>query len=373
MERSRRKGKRWLSLLLALALLIYGQAFPALAKTALKTDGGTQGEPQNPVYDADADTTEWSYVYFGSYPQTEVTDGPLKSVLSKAHYNAEGDTSVGGKKYRRVDAGGGYRYFQWERIKWRVLQNDGSTLFVAADRGLDCQRYHEEYTSVTWEGCTLRSWLNEEFYAAAFGGGEQGAIVRQAVADEGENETLDYVRILSVGEVTNPAYGFCEDGSKGSKSRYSKASDYAAARGASNNSSDGNCIWWLRSPGSITINAAVVDSDGDVYRYGDSVNSGNDAVVPALHLNLSSDLWSMTEEEGAAEALTPENPSYDAFYDETEWSYVYFGSYPQAEVSGEALTSSIQNASYAGDDAVVDGVKYRRVRKSDGYHYFIKE
>ncbi len=368
MERSRKKGKRRLSLLLALVLLIYGQAFPALAKTAFKADGEAQGEPQNPVYDADTDATEWSYVYFGSYPQTEVTDGPLKSALSKAHYNAEGDTSVGGKKYRRVGAGGGYRYFQWERIKWRVLQNDGSTLFVAADRGLDCQRYHEEYTSVTWEGCTLRSWLNEEFYAAAFRAEEQKAIVRQAAADEGENETLDDVRLLSVGEVRNSAYGF-RGNSENSVSRQMKASDYAAAGGARIDG-EKRTWWWLCSPGYDSDFAAHVSNHGDGMRNSVSVDTAYHAVVPALHINLSSDLWSMTEEEGAAGALIPENPSYDAFYDETEWSYVYFGSYPQAEVSGEALTSSIQNASYAGDDAVVDGVKYRRVRQSDGYHYF---
>lgn len=44
------------------------------------------------------------------------------------------------------------------------------------------------------------------------------------------------------------------------------------------------------------------------------------------------------------------------------WDCVWFGNYPQAEVVGEELTSAITGAAYdANGDAVVDGVKYRRV------------
>lgn len=127
--------------------------------------------PSNPIHhctkqSGGSDCTDWSYVYFGSYPQTEVTGEALTSAITGAAYDGNGDAWVNGTKYRRISKSdtnyngyfgdSTYRYFKWERVKWRVLQNDGNTLFVVADRGLDCKDYNEEYTSITWENSTLR-------------------------------------------------------------------------------------------------------------------------------------------------------------------------------------------------------------------------
>ena len=50
-------------------------------------------------------------------------------------------------------------------------------------------------------------------------------------------------------------------------------------------------------------------------------------------------------------------------------SYLYFGSYPQSEVTGAALTEEIKNAEYdEKGDTVIDGQKYRRVCKDDAYY-----
>lgn len=252
-----------------------------------KTAGQREPEretPKNPVHsctkrDDGTDTTDWSYVYFGSYPQTEVAGDALTEAITGAAYDANGDAWVGGIKYRRIqksDANNGstgsgyfswngdddYHYFKWERVRWRVMENDGETLFVVADQGLDCKDYNEERVSITWEGCTLREWLNGEFYGTAFSDGEQGAIVERTVVNEdnpyygteGGNDTQDRVFLLSIGEATNPSYGFCENYSVDSVSRRMKTSDYAHARGAYNSTSSeyaGNCWWWLRSPGDL--------------------------------------------------------------------------------------------------------------------------
>ena len=162
--------------------------------------GGNDGTlPLNPVHhctkrDDGTDATEWSYVYFGSYPQTEVTRRELTEAVTGASYNADGDAWVNGAKYRRISkkdvndeayfGNESYRYFKWEKIRWRVMKNDGHTLFVVADQGLDCKDYNEEYTSVIWENCTLRDWLNHDFYDMAFSQSEQSAVVEQIVANE---------------------------------------------------------------------------------------------------------------------------------------------------------------------------------------------
>ncbi len=264
----------------------------------------------------------WSYVYFGSYPQTEVTGDALTSAIMDASYDGDGDAWVDGIKYRRISKSdtkyddyfgdAEYRYFKWERIKWRVLKNDGSTLFLAADKGLDCKDYNETVVSITWENCTLRSWLNREFYGTAFSSSEQAAIVVQDVGNEdnpyyhteGGNDTRDNVYLLSIGEVINPEYGFCEDCSTYSASRRVQASDYAHARGGWINTSisyKGSSKWWLRSPGNYTNTAADVNDNGYVNRSGNYVYNGNRVCVPALHINLSSDLWFETDDGTSGE------------------------------------------------------------------------
>lgn len=263
-------------------LAVWG--IPVLAETAGKTvnaaeaaerTGETRELPKNPVHHCmKEDSTEWSYVYFGSYPQTEVMGGALTEAITGASYNANGDALVEGTKYRRISRSdtnndnyfgdSEYRYFKWERIKWRVLQVNNSMMFVVADQGLDCKNYDEGDASVTWETCTLRNWLNNDFYGMAFDSREQGAIVPQTIVNEanpeygteGGNSTQDKVFPLSIGEVTNPDYGFCEDYNAFSVVRRVKASDYAHAGGVF--VSAGSCDWWLRSPGYGTYYAANV-------------------------------------------------------------------------------------------------------------------
>lgn len=268
------------------------------------------GQPSNPVHHCTkkndgSDYTDWSYVYFGSYPQTEVTGSDLTSAIIGADYDGNGDAWVDGTKYRRIsksDANNDYyfgsntyRYFKWERIKWKVLQNNGSTLFVVADKGLDCKDYNEEYKSITWENCTLRNWLNGIFYNTAFSNAEQAAV-------EGRNNISDKVYLLSIGEVTDQSYGFCEGYGTYSVSRRVKISDYTHAMGASSSfdTYQGNSDWWLRSSGGEM--ALIVYYYGYVDSYGvHNVDYSSDAVVPALHIDLSSNLWSSTDDGTSGE------------------------------------------------------------------------
>ena len=229
------------------------------------------GTPADPVHnctkqDDGTDTTTWSYVYFGSYPQSEVTDtatiNAIEAVIAKnaskneAYIGERADTGtdvwINGTKYRRISksdtncdelfdevTNNGYRYFKWERIKWRVLDNNGSTLFVVADKGLDCKNYNDEYISITWKKSTIREWLNNSFYNTAFASNEQNAIVAQKVVNEnnpfygtdGGYDTTDKVYLLSISEVTNVTYGFCSDCNTESASRWMQPSIYARTRG----------------------------------------------------------------------------------------------------------------------------------------------
>lgn len=200
------KVKRSLACLLSAAMVFVVQAMPAGTVKGADSSADT-GKWKNPVhncsgeydpsYDRETDTTDWSYVSFGSYPQTEVTGEALTSEITGASYDGQGDALINGIKYRRLAKENAtdpenfgdeaYRYFKWEPLKWKVLENDGNSLFLIADRGVDCQQFHNAEEEVAWENSAIRQWLSGTFYPAAFSPKEQAAI-QEYPAGAAENE-----------------------------------------------------------------------------------------------------------------------------------------------------------------------------------------
>lgn len=143
----------------------------------------------------------------------------------------------------------------------------GGKALVISKYALDCKPYNTSDTDVTWETCTLRKWLNNDFINAAFSADERTMIPTVTVsADKNPdystnpgNATQDQVFLLSITEVNKY---FSSD-----SARLCKPTDYAVANGVGENDS-GNCWWWLRSPGVYQGSAAYVHRDGDVGEIG---------------------------------------------------------------------------------------------------------
>ena len=222
----------------------------------------------------------WDCVYFGSYPQSEVTskDGSIYNALKNATgWDENNDITIGGTKYRRLkgeDAtyyssneegqynwNGSYKtyhYFKYEPIKWRVLNRNGNDALLLADIALDDQEYNINYEDVTWETSSMRSWLNgygasmnkskidyskKNFINSAFTSMQRNAIeITSAVNNDnidygtaGGNNTSDKVFLLSESEVyhtdTAAGYGFAKDRSTYDDARISRCSTYAYAMG----------------------------------------------------------------------------------------------------------------------------------------------
>ena len=190
-----------------------------------------------------------------------------------------------------------------EAIEWLVLAKEGNQALLISKYALDCKKYNEKFTDVTWETCSLREWLNGTFINAAFSSEEQNSIINSTVtADKNPsystspgNNTTDKVFLLSITEVNKY---FSSD-----EARKCAPTEYAKSHGAYTSSSystggKATCWWWLRSPGRNSYYAAGVSSDGSVNDFGYSVGSVNDlgiyvddsngAVRPALWINLDS-------------------------------------------------------------------------------------
>ena len=135
---------------------------------------------------------------------------------------------------------------------------------------LDCKQFNDEYVDVSWENCTLRKWLNNDFYSTAFSKSEQSSILLTALKNEnnikyksisGGNDTKDKVFLLSLSDMLNPDYGFSEDTDVFDVNRRCAPTAYAQAQGAKAEDGDFNntifderpCNWQLRSPGIMVI------------------------------------------------------------------------------------------------------------------------
>ena len=160
-----------------------------------------------------------------------------------------------------------------ENIEWLVLAKEDNKLLVISRYALDCKQYNLEAEKVTWETCTLRTWLDETFLNEAFSEAEQSII----------QTTEDKIFLLSIDEANKY---FASD-----EARMCVPTAYAIANGAYTNEKlevdgEATCRWWLRSHGLNQSYAAFVQLDGGVYSYGYSVSSDDVCVRPAMWISL---------------------------------------------------------------------------------------
>nr|MCR5341287.1 DUF6273 domain-containing protein [Saccharofermentans sp.] len=91
-----------------------------------------------------------------------------------------------------------------EDIEWIVLAREGNKVLVLSRYALACKPYNNKKADVTWETCSLRKWLNEDFFESAFDEEDKSCIVKTNVtADKNPeyetsqgNPTTDNVFLL---------------------------------------------------------------------------------------------------------------------------------------------------------------------------------
>ena len=176
-------------------------------------------------------------------------------------------------------------------IEWLVLESDGETALLISRYALDCKPYNEKCESTTWEKCTLRGWLNNEFYNRAFSTEEKQYILQSDVsADKNPkystnpgNAAKDNVFLLSFVEANK--YFKSDD------ARKCAPTDYAIQQGASISDSykvEGRkaCWWWLRLPGDNCDIAAFYYYFSSFHDLGYGVSYSGYAVRPCVRVRL---------------------------------------------------------------------------------------
>ncbi len=183
-----------------------------------------------------------------------------------------------------------------EPIEWQYIGDRDGHKYLLSKYVLDHKYYNDEKAEVTWETCTLREWLNNEFYNTAFTATDKQRIVMahnenpdsyelfvdNGTGAEGGNDTDDKIFLLSWTEARDYLDGKLQKNieSKEEHAKYNynqkllcKPTAYAEALGVSvvNNLDSytppdmlGCCSWWLRSPGRVSSGAANINANGSV-------------------------------------------------------------------------------------------------------------
>ena len=299
-------------------------------------------QPGNPVYNENTDSTKWSYVYFGRYPQSKVTGDDLDDNIINANYNKNGDAVVDGVKYRRVDEGGGdepeWSYYSYEPIKWRVLQNDGSTLLLLTDKAI--LGYWDGYTG-KYISSVARSMLNgynesensrHEDYSVkgtnllsmAFYAEEQDIMQMLSLKNIG---TQDLVRIPTAEELVNNKYGFANE---------KNISDYSYTRQFVRT----GYAYALRMRDSYENGKSICDY---IDKQGEIIWDYSDYCCPLIQINLDSNLWSMDCPKTSFEAKNLDAASVSVTMKKSNYIYDGKAKEPQITVKdgNETLTQDI--------------------------------
>lgn len=146
---------------------------------------------------------------------------------------------------------------------WYVISKTENNVQLLCEDMVCEKAYNEVYVDVTWETCTLRQWLNNDFYNE-FSEEEKAYIAKTKLSNpdnaeygtDGGNDTEDYIYLLSIDEAESLSEDIRAIGS----------------------------WWWLRSPGYDLSRAAGVRSGGSLITGGAIVYDVSGAVRPALNL-----------------------------------------------------------------------------------------
>ena len=214
-------------------------------------------------------------------------DNEIAAAARRAEFTTVGKTFTFGHYEQDNQTGNGK-----EAIEWQVLDVKGDKVLIISKNTLGAKTYNNSTISITWEKCTLRTWLNKDFLNAAFSAAEQAGIETTTVDNSeaqgysgyrtnGGNNTQDKIFLLSYAE----AWKYFGSDS----ARVSTPTEYAKAQ------SSESYVWWLRSPGYYQNYAAFVLSNGSC-GYGSVILSFG--VRPALWVNLESGIFKSYIETG---------------------------------------------------------------------------
>ena len=190
--------------------------------------------------------------------------------------------------YRTVSMGA-YNYFHKggkKEIIWDIIsEEEGKTLLISKF-GLDTKQFSMQRDK-TWADCSLRRWLNDDFFQGAFSDIEKAAIIETQVLPDQNAEfdtnagepCKDRVFVLSKSEI--------DKYNVSTNDMCCKPTEYAKSRGAFTWGKYGCCLWWLRTPGNKSNMISYINAAGGYTGEGCYAQRSEVCVRPAMRVYLS--------------------------------------------------------------------------------------
>ena len=161
-----------------------------------------------------------------------------------------------------------------EDIEWMVLDvKDGKALLLSK-YAIDARAYNTTNRKITWKLCSMRTWLNSDFYKNAFTSGEKQIILKTELPDE---KVTDRIFLLSEDEVHKYLRSPREI-------RVAYPTRYAMDRGIEI-WIDGTSQCWLRTKG-YWDNEAKVATENDFMTSDEKVSENYHGVRPAMWVSI---------------------------------------------------------------------------------------
>lgn len=152
-------------------------------------------------------------------------------------------------------------------LKWRVLKKQEDEALLITEGIVADKPYNENGGEATWENCTLRKWLNEDFYNDTF-----------------TEEEKEFIKMTTLSNPDNPEYG--TDGGNDTKDKIFLLSIQEQQKYFDSNEDRAvGDWWWLRSPGQSDYGAAGIGTTGFPHKFGIGTEDSN-AVRPSLWIDL---------------------------------------------------------------------------------------
>lgn len=160
---------------------------------------------------------------------------------------------------------------QFGKYNWRILDVQDENVLIITEDIIEYRLYDSYFAGQVWEDCTLRQYLNGEFFNM-FLPEEQTRILEiiNHTPDNpwygtwGGNDTYDKIFLLSIEEV----YQYFGGDGDIPKSKTLSEDDIGLFTDSHNNERQARyknhlSFWWLRSPGSQCISGAYEFDDTD--------------------------------------------------------------------------------------------------------------
>lgn len=192
----------------------------------------------------------------------------------------------------------------FDKYEWRVLDIQNNTALVITEEIIEQRSYHDAYKDITWAECSLRKYLNGEFYDK-FNAADKSRIIpvlnknpdNQWYGSKGGADTRDYIFLLSVEEVCiyfGDSLSKLQNPGKNQRYWFERKDENNSKRIARLQGKEWDWWWWLRSPGRVNVKAVYIfGTDGNIGIQGNNILKGNlsdgrctGGIRPALWLRL---------------------------------------------------------------------------------------